>query len=149
MRRIVMLAALALSGCATNTQRPGADAKDVAAARAVMLEGFIQKVEAKAREYAKKRGLRLLRTDVPIVKICQSEDELLAIREKDSDKANMVLCGLCDYKNRTIYALGMDYEVLAHEFGHWYFGSDEDRADDFAWSFCHEHEVKSLPILTR
>lgn len=148
MKRVILIGALLLSGCAPDKRAPE-NPKVRAEAHAVMLEGFVLKVQARAKEYAAKKKLKLLRTDLPRIQICRSEEELLKIREKDSDKVDKVLCGLCDYKNRTIYSLGMDYEVLAHEFGHWYFGTDEDRADDFAWFFCEGEKVKALPILNR
>lgn len=151
MRRFLLAAVVVFSGCATDPRVQGVapSTADGVAIQKVELSGYIQKVQAKAKEYALKEKLKLRTEEIPAIKVVKSEEELTAIRAKDADKMNKLMCGLCDYEHKTLYILNMDYEALAHEFGHWYFGTDEDRADDFAWFFCKSEKVHSIPILNR
>lgn len=150
MRRFLLTVVVVLAGCAAEPQvryEAPADTNTSIAIRKIELEGYLQKVLAKAKEYAQREKLKLRTEEFPAIRVCQGEDELTAVKAKKNP--NSILCGLCDYDAKTLYVLGMDYETLAHEFGHWYFGESEDRADDFAWFFCKHEKVKAIPILNR
>ena len=115
---------------------------DTAAARETMLDGYWLKARACAFAYATEKHRPINRIERPAVKIMSTEKEMLAIMaaerplwEKPAPKTKggkMVLCGLCSFRDKTIYVLGMDYETLAHEYGHWFFSNNCDVAEDFA-----------------
>ena len=138
MATIFVLLALVLPGLVLSTCGCGRSetASVNAAVQATMLDGYWYKVQACAQDYATEKGLLLLRIERPKVVIVRTEEELIAIKREELPKykrppLGKKLCGLCSYRKKTLFVLGMDYEVLAHEYGHWYFGPSCDVAEDF------------------
>lgn len=129
----LVLPGLLLSTCGCGRNAGGAEAT----VQATMLDGYWYKVQACAYAYATEKRLPLLRIERPKVIIVQTEDELISMKQEELPKykrppPGKQLCGLCSYRKKTLFVLGMDYETLAHEYGHWYFGASCEVADDFA-----------------
>lgn len=139
---VITITLLATCGCGRNLQAEQPAGDPLPAPRQVMLDGVWLKAKACGIAYATEKHRPINRIERPKVVIVDSEDALLAIKKKESPGyqkpaplkkgGRVVLSGLTVYDESTIYVLGMDYETLAHEYGHWFFGASCEVADDFA-----------------
>lgn len=98
--------------------------------------------------YAKAQGADMRAQDLPDLVICDSEKQLLDIKNKGESIPGKQLVGLCYYNRKTIFVLGDDHATLYHELGHWFFGESEKIADDFS-DYCMKKDAELERGLSR
>lgn len=97
------------------------------------LRPFLEDVHVLAQQYAREKNCEMKTVKMPDIEIVRDSSQLEKLTGLPAKVQNMQLHGACDYGANRIYSLSADFEVLAHEMGHWYFSESEDVADDFMY----------------